>query len=147
LHWAARCSPQLKEMKIAKNSVQIPANIRDGGKIDVFDKKLDKSIMHQILGVLTLPMRDPQRAVHQPRVVFQEHLLLGFVIAAARVPVRNRRLDIQDAHLQYKLLLEPPIPLKSKNYLRGTRRQYTGNDQMVRHSDLTALPELSLKPL
>jgi len=71
--------------------------------------------MHQVFGKLSLSMRNSKRALQQPRVVCEEHSLLGLVLAATRTPLWVCGFESEYAHLQDKLLGEPSIPLAIVN--------------------------------
>jgi hypothetical protein len=101
----------MEEMQIAEKSIQIPADIQNLIKVYITRKKFDEGVMHQVFGKLSLSMRNSKRALQQPEVVFEEHLLLGLVPAAARTPFRECGFEIEYAHLQDKLPGEPSIPL------------------------------------
>ena len=47
----ARRPPQLKQMKIAENSVQISADVHDRGNVRILVHELKKNVMHQVFGV------------------------------------------------------------------------------------------------
>lgn len=100
MNWMTRCPPQLKQVKVAKNSIQISADVCDGGKIGFVVEKLKEYVVHQVFGAFALPMRDVERTLRQPGVMLEEGLLLGPFLAVARCPVRDGWFEVKERHLQ-----------------------------------------------
>jgi hypothetical protein len=72
-----------------------------------------------------LERRPAALAAYMPGIVFQEHLLLRLVLAAARALVRDRWFETEHAHLQDKLLEKARIRQHEREYsVKLARREH-----------------------
>jgi hypothetical protein len=97
---------QLKQMKVAEDSAQIAADVGNRFEVGITIQKLQKGIVHQVFGALTLSMRDIQSASNQPRVMFEEEFLPESVLTVAGT-VGDYRPEVENCHLQTSCRGEP----------------------------------------